>query len=101
MSERRSGSDERDAISGVERGTAEESPMSRTNEPALTEEIDDAPDIDATVDGDAIERADVEGEDSDIDEGALSDVPEALSVMIDDDLEEMNLGQPADPFDRI
>ena len=75
--------------------------MSRTNEPALTEEIDDAPDIDATVDGDAIERADVEGEDSDIDEGALSDVPEALSVMIDDDLEEMNLGQPADPFDRI
>jgi hypothetical protein len=59
-------------------------------------------DVDDTDGGDSTSLAERDGgEDADIDEGAFTDEPDALALMVEDDLEESVLAQPADPFDRI
>ena len=75
----------------------------KSSSPSEETPIDDAAiEIDDTVDEDAASLAERNGEeDGDIDEGAFTDEPDALALMVEDDLDESILAQPADPFDRI
>jgi hypothetical protein len=77
--------------------------MSRpSDQPILPIDDTEPADIDDTVGEEGSDAAGVDTEDdADIDEGAFSDEPEALAVMVEDDLDEAILAQPADPFDRI
>ena len=77
--------------------------MSKTDKTAILPADDETlTDIDDTVDESSSDSVEASGEDdSDVDEGAFTDEPEALSVMVEDDLDESILAQPADPFDRI